>query len=124
MEEDVFCQIIQGKIPAHKVWEDENFLAFLDINPKSYGHTLVIPKKHYRWVWDLPADKETSPNFCQYFEAVHKVEKLLEKALKPEFVEMLVYGLDVPHAHVQLIPHYAAAPPRESLAETAAKIKA
>jgi len=100
MEEDVFCQIAKGKIPADKIWEDENYLAFLDSHPKSSGHTLVIPKKHFRWVWDLP-------NFGDYFEKVREVKEILEGKYHPESVEIWVSGLDVPHAHVHLIPHYS-----------------
>jgi len=114
--DDVFCRIVRGEIPSFKVWEDENFLAFLDIEPKSLGHTLVIPKKHYRWVWD-------APDFGKYFEKVKEVEKKIEKALDPEFVEMRVFGMDVPHAHVQLIPHYHKEPKAEDLSQTAEKIK-
>jgi histidine triad (HIT) family protein len=116
MVEDVFCKIIKGEVPAYKVWEDENFLAFLDINPQSLGHTLVIPRKHYRWVWDLP-------NFGEYFEKVRIVEKKLEKALAPEFVEMKVFGIDVLHAHVHLIPHYQKEPQFQELQELAQRIQ-
>ena len=118
MENDVFCQIVKAEIPAYKVWEDENFLAFLDVNPKSPGHTLVIPKQHHRWVWEVS-------NFGEYFEKVKIVEKKLEKALSPEFVEMRVFGMDVPHAHVQLIPYYKEGQEVsfESLAEIAEKIR-
>jgi len=59
----IFCKIVKGEIPAYKIYEDENFLAFLDINPQSPGHTQVIPKRHYRWVWDIP-------NVGAYFEVV------------------------------------------------------
>ncbi|MGI5825795.1 MAG: HIT family protein [Patescibacteria group bacterium] len=114
--EDIFCKIVKGEIPAYKVWEDENFLAFLDIEPKSQGHTLVVPKEHYRWVWDVP-------NFGEYFEKVRVVERKIEKALKPEFVEMKVFGMDVPHAHVQLIPHYQKEPQDQDLSKTAELIE-
>ena len=56
MNDCVFCQIAAGKIPCFKIYEEEGFLAFLDINPWVEGHTLVIPKKHYRWVWDMPEE--------------------------------------------------------------------
>lgn len=113
---DIFCKIVKGEIPAYKVWEDEKFLAFLDINPKSSGHTLIIPKNHYRWVWDVP-------NFGEYFEKVRIVEKKIEKALSPQFVEMKVYGMDVPHAHVQLIPHYQEQIQIQDFEKIAKKIK-
>ena len=60
MQECIFCQIVAGKLPSYKVYEDEEFLAFLDIFPKSTGHTLVIPKKHVEWVWDLPAGRQVT----------------------------------------------------------------
>ncbi len=117
MEKDIFCKIAQGGIPAYKVWEDEDFLAFLSIKPKSAGHTLVIPKKHYRWVWDVP-------NFGEYLEKVREVKQKLQKALQPEFVEMWAFGLDVPHAHIHLIPHYQKEPTRRELPQIAQEINA
>jgi histidine triad (HIT) family protein len=122
--EDVFCKIVRGEIPAYKVWEDENFLAFLDIKPKSQGHTLIIPKKHYQWIWDLPAGRQEVPNFGEFMEKVREVERKIEKALRPDFVEMWVYGLDVPHAHIHLIPHYQKEPPKEDLKVLAEKVAA
>lgn len=121
--EDVFCKIVKGEIPAHKIWENENYLAFLDIQPKSQGHTLVIPKEHYRWVWDLPVGRQALPNFGEYFEKVKLVEQKLQKALKPEFIELWVYGLDVPHAHVHLIPHFAKEPAKKEFEELAEEIR-
>ena len=52
-EKCIFCKIVQGKIPSYKIWEDEKVFVFLDINPYALGHTLVIPKKHFRWLWDM-----------------------------------------------------------------------
>lgn len=99
MENCVFCKIISGEIPSNKIWEDENFLAFLDIDQNDKGHTLVIPKKHYRWVWDVE-------DYCGYFEKIREVKEILDKKYSPEFVEIKVWGVDVSHAHVHLIPHY------------------
>jgi len=99
VEDCIFCKIAKGEIPSQKIWEDENFLAFLDINPKSKGHTLVIPKKHFRWVWEVKP-------FGEYFEKVREVVKILEEKYQPKFVEMSVIGTDVEHAHVHLIPRY------------------
>lgn len=106
MEDCVFCKIVSGEIPSYKVWEDKNFLAFLDIHPLSLGHTLIIPKKHFRWVWDLPAGRQASPNYCEYFEKVKEVAMLLKNKLGADWVQMNVMGNDVSHAHVHLIPHY------------------
>lgn len=99
MEDCVFCKIVAGEIPSYKVWEDKNFLAFLDIHPLSPGHTLVIPKKHFRWVWDVE-------DYCEYFEKVREVAMLLKNKLGADWVQMNVMGNDVSHAHVHLIPHY------------------
>lgn len=96
-EDCVFCKIVKGEIPCHKVWENEDFLAFLDINPAGIGHTLVIPKRHFRWVWEVE-------DFGEYFEAVRKVALLLKEKLGARWVKMMVIGIDVPHAHVHLIP--------------------
>lgn len=93
----IFCKIIGGEIPAHKVYEDDNYLAFLDINPATEGHTLVIPKKHYQWVYDVE-------DIGEYWEVIQKItNKMLEK-LKPAFVTYYTSGVDVPHAHVHVLP--------------------
>ncbi|MDP9249341.1 MAG: HIT domain-containing protein, partial [bacterium] len=65
-QECIFCKIVKGEVPAIKVYEDENFLAFLDIRPMGPGHTQVIPKKHYRFVWDLPAQAGVPGNTGEY----------------------------------------------------------
>jgi len=99
MKNCIFCQIVAGNSPAFKVYEDENFLGFLDIYPRFKGHTLVIPKKHYQWVYDVP-------QFDQFWQAVLKITKAINKSLNPVFVSYLTYGLEVPHAHIHIIPHY------------------
>ena len=104
MKDCIFCKIVEGKIPCYKVWEDENFLAFLDINPVGVGHTLVIPKKHFSWVWDLPAGRQETPNIGEYFEKVREVALLLKERLGARWVKMSVVGIEIPHAHVHLIP--------------------
>ncbi len=95
----VFCKISQKEIPAHVVYEDEKFLAFLDIRPLNPGHVLVIPKKHYRWVWDIE-------NIGEYYEVVARVVKAMKKALETDYVVSLVFGEEVPHAHTWLVPRY------------------
>lgn len=97
MENCVFCAIAAGKIPALKVYEDEKFLAFLDIHPLNPGHTLVIPKSHYRWVWDVP-------NVGEFFEVAKKVALGLKKVFETEWVVSVVIGEAVEHSHMQLIP--------------------
>lgn len=99
MSDCIFCKIAKKEIPSEIVWEDENFIAFSDINPLSKGHTLIVPKKHFRWVWDVE-------NIGNYFEKVKEVKKILDEKYQPVFVEVKVWGIDVPHAHVHLIPHY------------------
>jgi len=82
---------------SYKIYEDDNFLAFLDINPWVEGHTLVIPKAHYRWVWDVP-------NSGEYFQVTTKVANHLKEKMNSEFVMTWIYGYDVPHAHIHLMP--------------------
>jgi histidine triad (HIT) family protein len=98
MDNCVFCKIIKGEIPAEKVYEDENFLAFLDIHPLSAGHTLVIPKKHYRWVWDIV-------EVGAYFEITQKIARAIQKSFGTEEVFSKIIGEDVPHAHIWLFPN-------------------
>lgn len=95
----IFCQIAAGEIPSYRVYEDGNFLAFLDITPRNPGHLLVIPKKHYRWVWDVP-------EIGEYYEVVRRAAKALQKVFGTEFVVSLVIGEEIEHAHVQLIPRF------------------
>jgi histidine triad (HIT) family protein len=104
MDDCIFCKIVKGEIPSNKIYEDDDFLAFLDIHPRGPGHSLVIPKKHYRWVWDLPSGRENSPNIGEYYEVVSKIARALQKAFKTEKIISHVIGDEVPHAHVWLIP--------------------
>ncbi|MFO7872070.1 MAG: HIT domain-containing protein [Candidatus Undinarchaeales archaeon] len=99
--ECIFCKISKGDIPSKKVYEDENYLAFLDANPKSKGHTLVIPKKHYETFLDMPNEEER-----ELFGKVQEVSKTLKEKLGAELIFLLVMGEEVPHTHVHLIPHY------------------
>src|SRR3989344_7722045 len=94
----IFCKIVKGEISSHKVYEDENFLAFLDINPQSPGHTQVIAKKHYRWVWD-------TPNAGEYFEVVKKIAKAQQKAFETDFILSKIIGDEVEHAHIWVFPN-------------------
>ena len=95
----IFTKIINGEIPCHKVAETEDFLAFLDINPNSKGHTLCIPKKEVNKIFDL--DEEM---YIQLMAFSRRVAIALEKAIPCERVGMSVIGLEVPHVHVHLIP--------------------
>ena len=95
----IFTKIINGEIPSYKIAEDENFFAFLDINPNSKGHTLCIPKKEVDKVFDL--DEETYSGLMSFSR---KVAIALEKAINCKRVGVAVIGLEVPHVHVHLIP--------------------
>lgn len=95
----IFTKIIQGEIPSYKVAENENFFAFLDINPNSKGHTLVVPKKEDDKLFDLSEDE-----YLKLMRFSYKVAKAIEKAVPCERVGMSVIGLEVPHVHVHLIP--------------------
>lgn len=95
----IFTKIINGEIPSYKIAEDENFFAFLDINPNAKGHTLCITKKEVDKVFDL--DEETYNGLMSFSR---KVAIALEKAINCKRVGVAVIGLEVPHVHVHLIP--------------------
>ncbi|MEA1962702.1 MAG: HIT family protein [Patescibacteria group bacterium] len=95
--ECLFCKIANKELPCYKVYEDKDFLAFLDIRPLNPGHTLVIPKKHFRWVWDVP-------NISEYYSIVSKIANAIKKAFDTDYVVSLVFGEEIAHAHVWLIP--------------------
>ena len=95
----IFKKIIDGVIPCYKVAEDENFLAFLDVNPNAKGHTLCIPKKEVDKFFDIEDDL-----YLGLMAFSKKVAIALEKTVPCKRVGMAVIGLEVPHAHVHLIP--------------------
>ena len=95
----IFSKIISGEIPSFKIYEDENFLAFLDINPNTIGHTLCIPKKEVDQIFDL--DDKTLSELIIFSK---KIANAIKKAVVCERVGMSVIGLEVPHVHVHLIP--------------------
>lgn len=95
----IFSKIISGELPAYKVAETDDFLAFLDINPNAKGHTLCIPKQEVNKIFDL--DPRTYQNLMEFSR---KVAVALEKAVSCRRVGMAVIGLEVPHVHVHLIP--------------------
>lgn len=101
----VFCKIVKGEIPCEKIYEDDDFLAFLDANPVKDGHTLVIPKQHFRWVWDLSNDHHVKPNIQSYYATVSKIAKHYQKIFYNEPVVSVVFGEGVSHAHVHIIPN-------------------
>lgn len=95
----IFTKIIQEELPAYKVAEDEKFLAFLDINPNTKGHTLCIPKKEIDKIFDMD-----EAHYVELMRFSRKVAKALEKTVPCKRVGMAVVGLEVPHVHVHLIP--------------------
>ena len=95
----IFTKIINGEIPAYKITEDDHFLAFLDVNPNAKGHTLCIPKQEINKIFDLEED-----HYAGLMKFSRKVAIALEKTVPCKRVGMAVIGLEVPHAHVHLIP--------------------
>lgn len=125
----IFTKIISGEIPAHKVAETQDFLAFLDISPLAEGHVLVIPKKEVDYIFDI--DDETYAGLMIFAKIVARG---IKKAIPCKKVGVSVIGLEVPHAHVHLIPMNSVSdmnfskeklkPSQEELAATAQKIRA
>ncbi len=105
MENCIFCKIVKKEIPVNIVYEDENFIAFIDINPTAPGHCQVIPKKHYRWVWDLPAQAGVPGSIGEYFEVAQKIAKAQMKAFDTDWVLSKIVGEDVEHAHIWVYPN-------------------
>lgn len=95
----IFCKIVAKQIPAKIVYEDTDFLAFMDIHPNSVGHVQVIPKQHYRWVWDVP-------NVGAYFETCKKIVIAQRKAFGTDWILSKIVGDEVPHAHIWLFTSY------------------
>ncbi len=124
----IFTKIINGEIPCHKIAEDENFLAFLDIMPLAEGHTLVIPKKEIDYIFDI--EDELLSGLILFAK---KIAPALQQAIPCKRIGVSVIGLEVPHAHVHLIPlntmndinftREKLKPSQEELKATAEKIK-
>lgn len=95
----IFSKIIAGEIPSYKVYEDDDHFAFLDINPVQRGHTLVVPKIEVDILFDLKDDDYNKLMMC-----AKKVSKAIEKSFECNRVGMTVIGLEVPHAHIHLMP--------------------
>ena len=104
MKDCVFCKIVSKEIPAHIVYEDEDFMAFLDIHPHTVGHVQVIPKKHYRWVWDVPANRSSHPSAARYFETVQKIANAERKAFETDWIMSKIIGDEIAHAHIWVFP--------------------
>jgi histidine triad (HIT) family protein len=103
MPECIFCKIARGEIPSQKVYEDDTVFAFLDIHPKAPGHTLLIPKEHHRWFYEMP-DELTA----KVFTAAKYVAQQLKTEHGADYVRLGIVGTDVPHVHLHLIPQHLA----------------
>jgi histidine triad (HIT) family protein len=128
MQDSIFTKIIKGEIPSHKIYEDDKTYAFLDIHPKTPGHTLVIPKKQVEFVWDLEDE-----DYQAVMATVKQVANRLKEVFRQPYIGELVFGMDVPHAHVHVygftipeearrIPDPGAEPNHAALAEIAKKL--
>jgi histidine triad (HIT) family protein len=132
-QECVFCQIVAGKIPAVKVYEDKDVVAFLDIYPIQPGHTLVVPKIHVDEFQDLGGDL-----YDHVMGVVQKLSRRVKEVLNPPRVGLVVAGFDIPHTHVHIIPQQSrddipdsrtleqktGEPDHEALAKVAARLQA
>jgi histidine triad (HIT) family protein len=99
MDKCIFCEIVGKRIPSAIIYEDDEFVAFLDINPLNPAHTLVVPKAHVRWTYDIE-------NFGDYWEVAKSVTLAAMDVLQPTFVNYMTVGADVPHAHVHVVPRF------------------
>lgn len=95
----IFSKIVKGEIPSYKIAEDDNYYAFFDINPIAKGHTLVIPKQETDYIFDIEDE-----NLKGLFLFAKKVAKAIEKVIECERIGIAVIGLEVPHAHIHLVP--------------------
>ena len=99
MENCIFCKIVKGELPCYKIWENERFLAFLDINPVKPGHAILVPKKHIDYIFDLEA-----PLYSEMFKIAKQLSKVLKKAVGSKKIGLAVEGIFIHHAHIHLIP--------------------
>lgn len=128
MPDSIFTKIIKGEIPCYKIYEDALTLAFLDIYPIQPGHVLVIPKKQIEFIWDLQDE-----DYQAVMATTKKIGKKLRQAMGKPYIGVRIVGIDVPHAHVQLVPFATtdeynakqdmnAEPDHQALAEMAKKL--
>jgi len=127
MSDSIFTRIIKGEIPAHKVYEDDKVIAFLDIAPYTYGHTLIVTKEQIDHLWDLNDEL-----YLYVMKIAKKVAQRQREIIKPKRIGMLLEGFAVPHVHIHVFPMYSgiestvenpvAKPSNEQLAEMAKKL--
>ncbi|MBX9765282.1 HIT domain-containing protein [Patescibacteria group bacterium] len=106
MDTCVFCKIVSGEIPSPRTYEDEKVIAFLDIRPKAPGHTLLIPREHHAWFYELPDDLSD-----HLFRVAKKLAKELKAKHNAYLVKLSIVGDQVPHTHIHLIPFGSADSP-------------
>lgn len=99
MENCLFCKIAAGQLPAYKIYEDADILAFLDLHPIREGHALVIPKEHHVWFEDLPPALATQMTTC-----AQQIARAMKQVYQVERVAMFYTGIHVPHAHAHVVP--------------------
>ncbi len=99
MESCIFCKILKGFAHAHKIWENENFFAFLDINPVNPGHTMIIPKHHIDYVFDLE-----EPLYSELFRVAKELSEPIKRAMQASRIGVVIEGFSVSHQHVHLVP--------------------
>jgi histidine triad (HIT) family protein len=98
MQRTIFNDIVEGKVPCYKIYEDENYLSFLDLYPRAKGHSLVIPKKHYQWTYEVP-------DFGDYWNVARKVGLHLKTNLNAKWLSFFTHG-SIPYAHIHILPRY------------------
>ena len=102
MEDCIFCKIVNGEFDSVKIWEDDEFIAILDVMPNTKGMTLILTKEHYNsYAFDMPEDV-----YLRFISASKKVAKILEKGLNVKRVAMVMEGMGINHAHIKLYPLY------------------
>lgn len=99
MEDCIFCKFIKGEIKVAKIYEDDNFFAFLDIRPINPGHTLLIPKKHIDYIFDLE-----EPLYSEAFKVAKKLSKPIQNVVKSRRIGIAIEGFGVPHVHIHIVP--------------------
>lgn len=97
MDECIFCKIAAGVVPCTKIYEDSDYLVFLDLYPAALGHSLLIPKKHFDYVWDIS-------DIDKFFLIAQKIAKHFQKVTSQPIVYSLIHGEGVKHAHLHIIP--------------------
>ena len=102
MSDCIFCKIANGEMPSVKIWEDEKFLAILDINPNTEGMTLVLPKEHF----DSDAFLMSEKDYLELMLASKKISEIIKKGLNVNRVAMVMEGMGVNHVHIKLYPLY------------------